>query len=95
MAAGEVSRELLHAADHEANLLAHPYVGMEHLELARLRLAGRAAARDELLGRLSSGVPRRWWRPLGPRSALRQHGLAQTRAARDAARRNDGCDDPP
>ena len=94
LAAGEVPRELLRAADHEADLLAHPYVGVVHLELARLRLAGRAAARDELLGRLSSGVPRRWWRPRGPSSALRRRGLAQTLAARDAARRRDGCDDP-
>ena len=83
------------SADHEADLLAHPYVGVVHLELARLRLAGRAAARDELLGWLSSGVPRRWWRPRGPSSTLRRRGLAQTLAARDAARRRDGCDDPP
>lgn len=27
-----VSPELLAAADHEADLLAHPYIGLEHLE---------------------------------------------------------------
>ncbi len=38
MASGAVPNALLRAADHEADLLAHPYTGVEHLELARLRL---------------------------------------------------------
>jgi hypothetical protein len=41
MAVGEVADQLRNAADHEADVLAHPYIGGEHLELARLRLAGQ------------------------------------------------------
>jgi len=47
IASGAVSNELW-AADHEADLLAHPYTGGEHLELARLRLTGRDAEREVL-----------------------------------------------
>ncbi len=46
--AGLVPNELLAAASHEADLLAHPYVGLEHLELARLRLAGKPEERESL-----------------------------------------------
>ena len=35
LASGAVSDQLLQAADHEADLLGHPYIG-EHLELGRL-----------------------------------------------------------
>jgi len=85
VASGTVSNELLRAADHEADLLAHPYIGVEHLELARLRLAGRDADREALRQRTGVGVPRRWWRPRGRHSALRRPGLEQTEAARLAA----------
>jgi len=77
-------------ADREADLLEHPYIGLEHVELARLRLAGKAAERRVLLSHLTRGVPRRWWRPLGPRSAFRPSGLAQARAARRAAEDDEG-----
>jgi len=43
-----VSDKLLAAAQHEADLLGHPYVGLKHLELGRLTLAGRAVERDDL-----------------------------------------------
>jgi hypothetical protein len=82
---GTVSPELLHAADHEADLLGHPYVGLEHLQLARLRRAGRATELEELRRQTPVGVQRRWWRPRGPRSALRRAGLLRTEAARRAA----------
>jgi hypothetical protein len=36
LASGAVSDQLLQAADHEADLLGHPYIGVEHLELGRL-----------------------------------------------------------
>ncbi|MDT4970443.1 MAG: hypothetical protein QOG22_586, partial [Pseudonocardiales bacterium] len=35
--AGLIPPGLLAAASHEADLLEHPYIGYEHLELARLR----------------------------------------------------------
>lgn len=76
---------LLRAASREADLLAHPYTGVEHLELARLRLAGREAEHVALRQNLGVGVARRWWRPRGRRSALRRRGLEQTAAVRSAA----------
>ncbi len=86
---GVVSEKLLAAADHEADLLAHPYIGIEHMELARLRLAGRTVERDALRERLGFGVRRRWSRPRGRHSALRRRGLEQTEAARVAAEREE------
>jgi hypothetical protein len=35
IADGQVSVQVLTAADHEADLLAHPYIGMEHLQLSQ------------------------------------------------------------
>jgi len=35
LASGAVSGQLLQAADHEVDLLAHPYIGLEHLDLGR------------------------------------------------------------
>lgn len=82
---GAVGVEELQAAEHEADFLAHPYIGVEHIELARLRLAGRmgdhAASRREL----RPGIQRRIWRPLGRASALRRAGRMRTRAAQEAA----------
>jgi hypothetical protein len=89
LAAGVVSEELLGAADHEADLLAHPYIGVEHLEVARLRLEGRPTERDVLRLRIGMGLPKRSWRQRGPRSALRRRGLAQTEACRVAAQRRE------
>jgi len=83
--AGHLCNELLAMADREADLLEHPYIGVEHVELARLRLAGKVTERQALLNQLTTGVRRRWWRPLGPHSAFRRNGLAQTRAAHRAA----------
>jgi len=83
--AGHLCNELLAMADREADLLEHPYIGVEHVELARLQLAGKVTERQALLNQLTTGVRRRWWRPLGPHSAFRRNGLAQTRAARRAA----------
>lgn len=65
MVDGEVPPALLRAAEHEADLLAHPYIGVEHVELARLRLAGRDTELGELRQRIPAGVRRRWWRPRG------------------------------
>ncbi len=36
-------------ADREADLLEHPYIGVEHVELVRLRLAGKVTERQALL----------------------------------------------
>jgi hypothetical protein len=79
--AGLVDRDLLAAADHEADLLAHPYIDLMHLELARLRLNGLDGERQALLARATPGVRQGRWRPRGPRSALRARGRAATRAA--------------
>lgn len=87
--AGHLSDELQVTADREADLLEHPYIGLEHVELARLRIDGKSMERQALLNRLTSGVPRRWWRPLGRPSVLRPDGLEQTRAARGAAEQDE------
>jgi hypothetical protein len=44
---GAVTPRLLAAADHEADLPAHPYIGVEHRELARPRPASRSEPRTE------------------------------------------------
>jgi hypothetical protein len=85
LTSGAISDQLLHAADHEADLLGHPYIGLEHLHLGRLHLAGDTREHDALRQQMQADVPRRWWRPRGPSSALRRRGLEQTRAARRAA----------
>lgn len=78
-------RELLAMADREADLLEHPYVGVEHVELARLRLAGKATENKRCC--ISSPATCRpvGVKPLGPHSAFRSNGLEQTRATRRAA----------
>jgi hypothetical protein len=90
--AGLVNGDLWQAADHEADLLAHPYVDLPHLELAKLRLAGMDQQRQEMVEQLSTGLARQPWRPRGPRSALRRHGVAQTRAAYLRARAQEDGD---
>lgn len=85
MAAESVSPNLLAAAEHEADLLAHSYVGLEHLELARLRLMGREQERAALAASLGPGAVAGRWRPRGPRSALRPRGLAEAYAAQQRA----------
>jgi len=86
---GVVTATLMSAAAHEAGLLAHPYIGIEHLELARLRLAGEDEQYETYRQLCHPGVRRRWWRPLGPRSSLRRAGLAETEAARRRAERGE------
>jgi hypothetical protein len=83
VASGAVSGQLLQAADHEANLLGHPYIGLEHLDLGRLNLAGLTTERDALRQRMRVGVTRRWWRPLGPNSALRRQAATKRRSLGD------------
>jgi hypothetical protein len=85
---GEVSEQLLIAAEHDADLLAHPYIGLEHVALARLRLAGRLTEHADLQAQLRQRpIGPRGWRPRGRHSALRRRGRAEALAARDAADR--------
>jgi hypothetical protein len=93
LASGAVSGQPLQAPDHEADLLGHPYIGLEHLDPGRLHLAGLRTERDALRQRMRVGVPRRWWRPRGPNSALRRRGRDQTKAARLSAERDERGDD--
>jgi hypothetical protein len=82
---GEISSDLIRAADHEADLLGHPYIGLEHLELARFGLAGDVCRRDRLRAMVAGEVRHRWWQIRGGRSALRRAGRAQTDATRREA----------
>lgn len=93
LASGTVSGQLLQAADHEADLLGHPYMGLEHLDLGRLHIVGLTTEHDALRQRMRVGVPRRWWRPHGPNSALRREGRDQTKVARLSAERDERGDD--
>lgn len=86
---GAASEELLRAADREADLLAHPYIGLEHVQLARLGLNGRTVERDVLRQQMRIGVTKRWWQIRSPRSALRAAGVEETEAARHAAEREE------
>lgn len=64
--AGAVDPGLLAAAGREADLLEHPYVGIEHIELAGLGAEGRGDAYAALKASLPvRGMRRRWWRPRG------------------------------
>ena len=56
LASDAVSGRLLQAADHEADLLGHPYIGLEHLALGRLHLAGLTTERDALRQRMWLGL---------------------------------------
>jgi hypothetical protein len=94
-ASGAVTLDILRAADHEADLLGHPYIGLEHLELARLRLTGLDHERRMLLQHIPVGVTLRWWHPRGPRSALRRRGGAQTVHAQRQAQERDERNAPP
>src|SRR5450432_2915222 len=82
---GDVTADEVVRADVEADLLEHPYLGIEHVLLARFWIAGLLAERQALLSTLSPGTPRRWWRPRGRNSALRRRGLEETRSARRTA----------
>ena len=93
LVSGAVSSQLLEAADHEADLLGHPCIGLEHLDLGCLHLAGLKTERDALRQRMRVGFPRRWWRPRGPNSALRRRGRDQTKVARLSAERDERGDD--
>ena len=86
LASGAVSGQLLQAADHEADLLGHPYIGLEHLDLGRLHLAGRTTERDELRQRMRVGVAQRWWRPrFAVEAATKPRPLGYPRSATSAA----------
>lgn len=94
IASGTISEELLRAADHEADLAGHPYIDINHVKMGRLRLAGRPSELEELRRLVSIPVPGRWWKPLGPHSALRRHGIEETRIRRETAEREEhGMDD--
>ena len=86
---GEATAAEVARADVEADLLEHPYIGVEHVLLARLWIAARVAEREALLAILSPGVPRRWWRPRGSNSALRRRGVEEAREARRTAAARD------
>ena len=77
---GAISDELLRASDHEADLAGHPYIDIEHVELGRLHLAGRLSELAQLRALVNVPVSHHWWKPLGPHSAFRPRGLAETRA---------------
>lgn len=68
---------LLTEARHQADLLAYPYIGPEHVRLAALRLLGRRDARLELHTSLPPGLPDKGWRPRGPLSAARRRGRSR------------------
>lgn len=62
----DTSREQLAAdARHQADLLAHPYVGPEHLHLAALRILDRHEAWRTHRATLAPGLPDQGWRPRG------------------------------
>jgi hypothetical protein len=63
---GAVADKLLQAAAHQADLLGHPYIGVEDLELGRLRMEGRTVEYEAVRQHLHVDLPRRWWRPRGP-----------------------------
>lgn len=96
VAARDVEPQVLARADHDADLLAHPYIDVVHLQLARLALSGAAEQRKRVLAQVSEGLPAHRWRPRGFRSAARSRGRRQTSAAQQRAlaqQRNLG-DDP-
>jgi hypothetical protein len=84
---GVLGPERAEPARHEADLLGHPYVGLEHVELAQLRSQHDWARYREVQQELADRVigPRRWWRPRGRHSALRTAGLRETEAAQRQA----------
>jgi hypothetical protein len=64
------------AAAHQAALRRQPYISPEHVALAAARAAGADRMADGIAARLDD-IPvlaRRWWRPLGRRSAFRPRG---------------------
>jgi hypothetical protein len=88
-ARGEVGSELMGLADREADLAGHPYIGVEHVEIARAVAAGQVERAVRLRESLAARGELRpfgfhWWLR-GPRSALRRGGRAQTHAARVSA----------
>jgi hypothetical protein len=91
---GALEDSVLSAADREADLLGHPYIGLEHLQLARRR-EGRFADYNALLRDVRPISRRRWWRPLGAHSAFRRRGPEQTAAAQVRARREVNRDSHP
>ena len=89
-------RQLMDEASHQAALRRHPYVSPDHVALAGARAGGNARTADYLATCLDD-IPvstRRWWRPLGRRSALRSRGQRllddQQRTAREREGRQPG-----
>ncbi|WP_143271488.1 hypothetical protein [Amycolatopsis echigonensis] len=93
--------QLLAAAAHEAALRRHPYVSPEHVMMAAARQVGDAQLASSLAARLEarSVRTRRWWRPLGRKSALRPRNQRllddQQRAAQEREQRRSGDGDFP
>jgi len=66
--AGHLSDELLAMADREADLLEDPYIGVVHVELARMRLAGedgKTSVAEPVDQRRASPVVETAWTTLG------------------------------
>ena len=89
-------RQLMDEASHQAALRRHPYVSPDQVALAGARAGGNARTADYLATCLDD-IPvstRRWWRPLGRRSALRSRGQRllddQQRTAREREGRQPG-----
>jgi hypothetical protein len=76
---------LMTEARHQADLLAHPYVGGEHVCLAAARLTDDRSTYEQLHAQLLRGLPKSRWRPRGLNSARRRHGVRETEEAQQKA----------
>ncbi len=86
---GLVSADVVRAAHHEADLHSHAYVGLEHVELARLALAGRVSELHVARRGIRPDMQRGRWRPLGRTSALRVAGIRDTQRRRQEAEKRE------
>ena len=85
-------RQLVDEASHQAALRRHPYVSPDHVALAGARARGDTRMADHLAACLND-IPvsgRRWWRPLGRRSALRPRGQRLLDDQQRTARKREG-----
>jgi hypothetical protein len=76
---------LMTEARHQADLLAHPYLGGEHVCLAAARLTDDRSTYEQLHAQLPRGLPKSQWRPRGLNSARRRHGVRETEEAQQKA----------